>query len=407
MSYELMLLLKEMLGLGITGNNLSKEHLSSITSLRLQGIESLEGIEYLTGLKELEICSLEYSKLDSYVDITFHPYINKIKDFSLLFILDKLESLTITNDLFLEYLDISNLKNLKNLTIINNPKLKEIKGLDKLEKLENVIISGNHIQTGIDLKRYLKNTKMVNKNIIDIDFYLQAVKNDNLIPQFISHAFLKGETNILFSEPSGILEYTTTHPIQLEEMYKKIFSYLKREKVFDMSYSDKINFVYQYIIRNIKFNYKELMERNERYQTMDTKNVEFLKTNLTFLHNGYTTYHMKSGNCEGRVNLMHFILTMLDVSSQNVHCIDRRSRSMTPNHAILRIDNELQYIDPSYHQITTNNFYHFYMKNSDELESTHILNIFEKILEEEKNEKRDQDEKHFKKIVRRKRNRKF
>lgn len=379
-SYELLLLICEKLKVNIL-DNIIYSKLGDITSLEICGIDDLEGIQYLKNLRYLVIKSYDYSKMTWDAPIFGNPYINKISDFSLLNELDNLEYLEISNDMFIKELDISNLKNLKSLVITNNPSLEKIYGLDELSNLKEIIIYRNNIKQVLDMKKYIKNTMLSKVNVLDIDFYLNAVNSDNSISQDILSSVFKGETNIYFAEPSGVLDYTLTHPVQITEMYKKICSYFKREKVFEMSFDDKIYFVYSYILKHTKFNREELIDRNNRYLNTNNEDVEILKKNLTFLHNGYTTYYLKSGNCEGRINLMHFMLSILGIDSQNVHCVDRRSRELVSNHCIIRINDLNSYIDCSYNDASKNNDkLKFYLTSSDELSDTHILNVYEKLI---------------------------
>lgn len=379
-SYELLLYIMKHIGAYSIQQKGLLEQIKKIDKIEITGVDSIEGIEILENLKELSIKSYDHSKILWDVDVKFNPKINKIKDFSSINKLKKLETLIITNDIFIKKLDVSKLKNLKKLIIINNPGLEEIKGLDTLTNLEEVIIYGNKIKQTLNIQNYMNNTLFTSVNILDIDFYLNIVKKYPMFSQYISDCFFKGETNVCFAERSGLMDYTITYPDQLEDMYKKIITYFKREKVFELSCPEKIRFVYNYIMRNTKFNKAELIQRNNYYHSMSEYEKEILKRKLTFLHNGYSTYRFKAGNCEGRVNLMHFMLSLLNVDSTNVHCIDRRSKGFTPNHSILRIDGCQKYIDPSYNSFEYRNKYEYFMLEASELQDTHILSAYERIL---------------------------
>ena len=79
---------------------------------------------------------------------------------------------------------------------------------------------------------------------------------------------------------------------------------------------------------------------------------------------------------------MHFMFSLLGVSSQNVHCVDRRSRETISNHCIIRINDLGSYIDASYGDFDNNKF-DFYLVDSDKLMDTHILNVYERLINEE------------------------
>lgn len=379
-SYELLLYIMKHIGAYSIQQKGLLEQIKKIDKIEITGVDSIEGIEILENLKELSIKSYDHSKILWDADVTFNSKVNKIIDFSPISSLKNLETLVITNDMFIKKLDITKLKKIKKLVIINNPSLEEIKGLDTLTNLQEVIIYGNNIKQTLNIENYMNNTMLSTVNILDIDFYLNIVKKCPMQCQHISDSFFKGETNVCFAEKSGLMDYTVTYPDQLEEMFKKIITYFKRERVFEMSRPNKIRFVYNYIMRNTKFNKTELIERNYYYHNMNDYEREILKRKLTFLHNGYSTYRFKAGNCEGRVNLMHFMLSLLNVDSTNVHCIDRRSKGFTPNHSILRIDGCQKYIDPSYNSFEYRNKYGYFMLEASELQDTHILSAYERIL---------------------------
>ena len=79
---------------------------------------------------------------------------------------------------------------------------------------------------------------------------------------------------------------------------------------------------------------------------------EYYEQSLTYLHNSFITYRLKKGNCEGIVNLLHIMASMMGLESQTVYCHDNNDleNSSGTNHALLRIkiDNEWCYLDPTY-----------------------------------------------------------
>ena len=356
-SYDLELTLRDKQLLK-ESNDITLNDLLNISELEIRGCESIDGIKYIKNLKKLIIESYDFSKMTFDVDLDFNHYINKITNFSEISSLTELEELTIINDMFVEKIDISKLRKLRKLVLTNNPNLKYIYGLDKLKMLDEIILYGNGIKQIINMKEYIENTQFASPNILDTDFYLNLINatiaqgHDNTELKFITEKQLKGETNIRFSELCGILDYTDNVPQDLEELYKKINAYLRKNDAYSMNEEEKLRFVFNYIINNIKFNSEELMIRNaiysNEYTKYDDSKKERLSVYLKHLHNGYTTYKLKSGNCEGRINLMHFMYSLLGIETNNIHCIDKRDNSLSPNHSIIRVNKYNKYIDPSY-----------------------------------------------------------
>ena len=100
-SYELLLYIMKHIGAYSIQQKGLLEQIKKIDKIEITGVDSIEGIEILENLKELSIKSYDHSKILWDVDVKFNPKINKIKDFSSINKLKKLETLIITNDIFI------------------------------------------------------------------------------------------------------------------------------------------------------------------------------------------------------------------------------------------------------------------------------------------------------------------
>lgn len=368
-------------------NDFSESELSSITELTLTSINDLEGIEKLSHLKKLNILSIDFSKSIIGSSVKNNVMINPLKNFDFISKLVNLEELKIENNVFIEALDITSLTKLRKLVLTNNPKLGKLIGLDKLANLKEVLIYGTSISNKIDIEAYIDNTISAPTNILDISMYHSIVDKNRDIAKTISDNVILGRTKLKFGESTGFLDYTKISPLELYDMYVKLDVFLKKNNLYEASDYDKIFFVYNYVTRNIKLDIDALEQRNREYigyLNKDRNVPSYMFKNLTSLHNSYAAFHFKRANCEGFVNLMKFMLSMLDVPCTNVHCQDKRFGSyIGNNHAVLRTlcNDRWYYCDPTY---DTKNPQDYFMKTLEELKDTHVLNDFEIMVNEEK-----------------------
>lgn len=125
--------------------------------------------------------------------------------------------------------------------------------------------------------------------------------------------------------------------------------------MFAKTSDEKVDFIYDYIINNIKFAEEELIERQKLFydvikEEYDSRIPDFYMRHFGYVHNSYNTYYYKKGNCEGMVNLMKFMASILGIDSEDVHCNDKRSYSTSLNHAIFRAPYKgvQAYFDPAF-----------------------------------------------------------
>ena len=368
----------------------STDLLQLITSIEITGLNDISFLAYLPNLTNLEIKSSDYCNVT--LDGTYenNPLFNNISDFSVLSRLFNLKSLKIINDINIRSLDLSNLINLKRLILLNNPRLSKIQGLEYLHNLIEVELSGNNIKIFKNFHKFLHNLLDAQKAVIDIDAYLANIKNPKEAKNFYDMALI-GYLNrdVKFSERSGISLYTTNNLTEITDLYSAIYRKLRNSKITSLSSKEKIDFIFTYAL-NIPFAIDEIKKRNLEYQKILEKYNGtvpfFFQTSLNYLHNSYTTYKLHRGNCEGIVNLMHFMATILGLNSKTVHCRDKRSDTIENNHALIRIkvDDVWYYFDPTYNR---ENAYNYCYMNLDEVSAYADLPKIESIIQNGRNNK--------------------
>lgn len=366
----------------------NQSDLASITHIQISGLSDISFLLYLPNLVTLEIKSSNYC--DVTLDGTYdnNPYFNNIKDFTVISKLTKLENLKIINDINLTELDFSSLINLKKLILLNNPKLSIITGLENLHYLVDVELSGNNIKVFQSFFEFLHNLLDAQKVIIDIDAYLANIKNYKDAKK-LSDMALTGNINkdVKFSEKSGIAIYTTNNLTEVTDLFQSIYRKLKSNGILELSKEEKIDYLFRYAV-NMPFALNEIKKRDVEYQELllkyDGVVPSFFQTSLNYLHNSYTTYQLHKGNCEGIVNLMHFMSTILDLESETVYCRDKRSKSIENNHALIKIklNNTWYYFDPTYNR---KNVYNYYYMNLDEVAKYSDLPKIESTIQYEDN----------------------
>ncbi|MDD2377328.1 MAG: hypothetical protein PHD10_03790 [Bacilli bacterium] len=358
----------------------SNEELSQIKKLDLINFSNIGELVKLPDLKDLIINSVNLSNFTSVIPLEQNPYINHIKDFKPLSNLVQLESLKINNDIYLEELDITPLKNLRQLILTNNPNLKTIVGLDTLKRLEQVIIYGNDLEMNLDIQKYIENTIQSETNVIDISLYPQIVKKNPALGKYMVDCSVLGYTHLKFAEQVAFVDCAIIDVKSTKQMYDACNGIIRKNKVDKMNTLDKIGFAYNFVVKNVKFDNEGLYQRMLEYYKMKEKYNEipsFIKKKFAMLHSSYTALMYHRSNCEGYVNLMKFMLSLVNVKSYDVHCIDPRYGEFErSNHAMIRIPykGRWYYCDPTFEHNTKQNYF---MLTKEQISKTHILNSYE------------------------------
>ncbi len=362
----------------------SLQELEQIEEFSVEGCMDISFLKQLSKLKKLTIRSHDYNRVIGEGQYQENDYFNQIEDFSVIRELKNLEELRIENDICIKELNVQGLEKLKNVYLINNPRLESILGLDEQHKLEHVVMYGNNIRSFSNIEAYLYNTMDAKQNILDVSIFFTFIESIETAKSFYD-SDLMGLVNVSFAEKNGLVDYTTLSVEQITELYIHFRRLFDKKGLMKATDSDKIGYVFRYVVEYIRFAEVELQKREKLYAEILTEYQEipeFYKKNLGSLHNSFNTCHFKRGNCEGIVNLMRFMLQIVNVESENVHCHDKRFRnSIDLNHALLRAkDNgKWLYYDATYDR---KNIRHFFGKTFDELSDYVDLSVYERIVSE-------------------------
>ncbi len=367
------------------------EELASITSITLTGVESLKFLTKLPNLQVLHIVSLNYKVVSDKAGMYDSKYFNTIQAQELnevLKKLPKLKELYINNDLTINRLDLSHNPLLEVLHLENNPELNELVGLGTLHKLKRVVMFGNNITTFDDFLDYVKNTLDAEENKIDISalfaFFnrFKEVKTKDKFLEYLGKLDFQGLLNVQFTEKNGIVGYNSISFGRLKHLIKNYVSLFKKYNIFQKTDIEKVDYVLRYIKNNVAFAKEGLQEREQfiRLYGDEKGNVpDWGDKYISHLHSSFSTFNLKSGNCEGIVNLMRIMLYILGIESENVQCNDKRSKvSSQNNHALIRIklNDTWYYFDPAYDKTSPGNY--SYM-TYDEIEKYLNLPLYEKL----------------------------
>lgn len=363
----------------------TKEQLEQIDEIIVQGATDISFLEYFPNLKHLIIRSHEYSRVIGEGNYEDSDYFNQITDFSVIKKIKSLEELCIENDICIKELDVRGLDKLRIVHLINNPRLESIVGLSEQHHLDHVVMYGNNVTNFPNIVDYLYNTLDAKENILDISIFFTAVKSV-ANARTLYEMDLMGLCKATFAEKNGLVNYIELTMEQITTLYVKFRRLFEQKGLIEESDFQKIGYVFRYVVDYIKFANDELQEREKFYhQILGTYQEvpEFYKKRLGSLHNSFNTYHFKRGNCEGIVNLMRFLLSVLDIPTENVHCHDKRCMAfMELNHAILRAkcDGVWRYYDTTYNR---KNVVQFYEKTFEEMSEYVDMSVFEKMISKE------------------------
>ena len=349
-NYELsLIILEQLLKKGLRQNRFgfngefSESEISSITNLTLTGLSSLDEIDKLPNLRSLTIYSYPSSNLAEFDPLQ----INTITDFSLLSNLTHLEELKIYNDNFLSLLDINNLTNLNTIVLFNNVNLKTLIGLDEKTKLKSVVLINNGLRSIGITKQYIINTTNTPENILDVKLFpnLFGSRHNRL---FLETRLKEALTNITFGEKITFADdkYILSYE-QTKNMYFRALKILRQLNVY-MGNWESIKKIHNYTAFSVEYDDEGLEYRSMAYLNLlqiPSDNKEYFLKRLKLMNTSYAAIVNKKAVCEGFVNMMRFILSIIDVETSLVNCSYEGSEF---NHAAIKFkyDDVWYYADP-------------------------------------------------------------
>ena len=245
--------------LGLMDFSFTEEELNMITSLRFDNpvSTSLEGISLLPNLKSLHI---ETKAITAHLQDKNVP---SITDKSIKEIAEccNLESLTITNQSKIGYVDVSKLDKLKSLTISHNQNLDEIFGMDNLNKLWSLECYGNNRLPSIENldKVLLQNEELDDMNL-DVLLFPSAIGFDYKTGEFNKEVIEKirevskyGKVN--WSESLNDNKSIKINTYQMLQLHNKACEILENNVPKYADKRDTIIGIENYIAKNIKYDY--------------------------------------------------------------------------------------------------------------------------------------------------------
>ncbi len=369
-------------------NIFSKDELEKINELELNNISNLKDIDKLPNLKKLVIKSENFNNFASYIELERNPLLNKIKDFFEVEELSNLEELEIINDINIKKIDLEKLTNLKKLHLTNNPNLSVIKNLDKLKKLKEIIIYGTNVKNSFNVEEYIVNTNKTKPNILDINMYDSLIDKSSKNSKALTILYKLGFTNMKFAEKTGFADFALLSPDKVNQLYQKSYDFIKEKELHSLSDYEKIKEVYQFVIKSITFDNDGIIARDKQFleSNYNFDNIPIPYKNIfSMLHSSYNAGVLKKSNCEGYVNLMNFILRILDIDATSVHATDKgNSKVASYNHAIsgVYLNEKWYYCEPTWEKPGE---FKYFMKTYDEISETHILNPLELLKNKEVN----------------------
>lgn len=369
-------------------NKFTLEELSTITSLNLEGsmFKDISALKYCTNLKELSIVSANAKEIITYfsdeAEYTYMSKKNKIKDFSVIEDLTNLESLTISYNDNLNYLDISKLKKLESLKLDNNPNLTQIVGLEKATKLFDLTLYGNSISHSFDLPNMSKEGMLGNVKL-DFDMYPILKQDYPNIDEFI---YEQQKNGFIYKWEENISNIRTNEisTLRMSEMDKKAQEIL--QSIIEPHYSDieKVCAIYAYIIQNVKYDHESLEARsgkkNSAYEAAQSNLGEKNSTIFDRIQSSYNTILLGKGVCEGYTNMMHYLLNSVGVQSKTVSCSSQLNSTVVgvnSNHSVIKvkIKDNWYYFDPTWD--AQKNILSNFFKTKQEFSKNHVLSITE------------------------------
>lgn len=351
-SYSLAVIIcQELVRLGLRPNLFSFDstflvsELERVESLVITGCDDLKGIEKLSNLKYLTILGVNLNSFQGDPNLQNH-----IPNFECINDLVSLEKLSILYDAEIETLIISNLQHLKSLKLFCNPKLKTIVGLDRHTQLDEISICNCPIQDVGNVRQYLDNTKDTAIHIWDVNMFTTLL-NDPSIRIYLKNKMYDNLTNLSFGEHIYFHdEVFIIDWYQMNDMYNRANRILRELQIDKLEDKKKVQYIYEYIIKHLQYDYKGLQYRDENYkffEYMTGEEKKYFMRRLATINSSFGAITRKKVVCDGYVNLMKFLLNFYGISSQTVICF-RQNRL----HSAIKfkIESVWYYADPEQDQ---------------------------------------------------------
>lgn len=362
---------------GLISFEFTNEELSRVTELELINptANCLEGIEHLSNLRSLKISTKGET---AYINGNTSICDNDIKRISKL---KSLRELTIDNQSGISWVDLDSLVNLEILVITRNSSIDLISGLNQLLKVKEVSIYGNKnlykIEGIIDL---LQN--------VDLDLLELDLIN---YPEVISLKRRLDEIpNCNFVEVLSGLKIIYYNYSQLYLFHQKCLQILELIKSSCINLESKIVGIEKYLCENITYD-RTGLNTKDRVSLKDGKQ----RGKQGGTNSAYNGIMFGTCVCEGYTRSMQYLLKLLGVKTEAVHCISGAEKIGVgykgmvhlPDdgyHSIIRIDDkDYLYCDPCWDACmwqSGNQTLPYCLLNREEMSRDHTLSFEENVV---------------------------
>ena len=326
--------------------------LEELTTLKLDCNTPIFYFDFLKAVKSISI--------SNYIISDREPDINM--DYACINNFTSLESLIITHNKNIKFLDASNLENLKTIVLVGNKNLTNIFGLDKLKKLNTIIIVGNDIRDFDNPQEFFDNNKNCETMKLDISFYHFLIETKIDLKKY----------NVTFAEKVSVGELYNMNIDMMNELYSKglqILSIIIKGKMTDR---EKARLIYTYIVKKLRYDYDNLAKRNDYIYS---HNIGINDNKFKDINTSYKALKDYKVVCEGYANLYRFLLNLEGIDAETVNCFvkDKNLDFEFYNHSAnkIKIENEWYYCDSQLETDYKNLKY--FLKTKEEFEITHII----------------------------------
>ena len=365
--------------------------LRKITSLKIDSIKSLRGIEKLINLEYLEIEGKEDStNIFEYKEIyrrnrdksgfdmqkvfmyNYGEYTkNQISenDFKYIYALKNLKHLNIARQRNISKIDLKYLPLLQTINLTECVGLKEVFNIDKLKNIDSLYLdlAGCYRLKEIEGISALINSRKENNNIKS-HLYLPTIYFSKLNEKV--RKMITGKTRWFnWSElcpgyRSDISDYNMSIAYNLAKDIVEECTRLDEDKM------DKVSSIYKWVCNHISYDYEGL-KMNENSPLFASRE----KYNKV-IRSSFTTLYYKKGVCVGVSGLFNYLCSLVGVVALPAYCstkqIDFR-RKILNNHQISKIylNKIAYYFDPTFDLDAIE--FEFFGKNKEEISDTHFL----------------------------------
>ena len=97
------------------------------------------------------------------------------------------------------------------------------------------VITGNNLEDGVDIDRYIDNTMSTSPNILDIKMYNKIVNGNINMAKVLGDQFILGLTFLKFAEKNGFVDLTILDNRNLAEMFIKLNQFFEKNKMYERS----------------------------------------------------------------------------------------------------------------------------------------------------------------------------